>query len=566
MTRPHGPFSRHAAINVLPLLVALAAGCVGTIGGDGDGQGGAGHAGVNPATGDPSIAAACSADYAPGHVPIHRLTNVEYNNTVRDLVFTATTPADHFDSASPGLSGFSNDSDGLQISDNIINNYYLGADALAKEVISTKGKAGGAYSKIVTCAPTAAGCAKSTIAAFGARAFRRPLTSDELAGLVAVHTSAGDFDAGLHDVLTSMLVSPKFTFVYSSDARSQTAGAVFALDNYALASRLSYALWQSMPDAELMQAAKDGTLSSPEVLEQQVIRMAKDPRIGNLILTLRNDFLGLTALADPAGTLQGLDDGVRASMVGEVDAVINDVVKQNRSFLELITSTTTLADKATADLYGVSFTGSDPATPQKISLPANRRGIVTSPAVLTATAGATNYTHPVKRGKWVTEKITCTPPPPAPAVLPPLNLDPNTGTTPRQKLEEHVRNEPCHTCHVQMDAAGLGLENFDVFGKWRDSYGPGLATIDATGALLDGTKFTNPGQMYDALAKESGTSACLAQQIMAYALTRATTTTDDACVSHAIGAAAVTPTSSFTELLTKVVRSRQFFMQTGEAP
>lgn len=548
---------------VLPsvaLAGALACACVGSIG-DGDGSGNR----AGPPTGDPVIDKACSATYSPGHVSIHRLTNEEYNNTVRDLLHTKSRPADGFDPSSRGLSGFSNDSDGLAISDVLVASYYSAAEALAKEVIASKSKTGGAYAQIVTCAPSTT-CAETTVKTLASRAYRRPVTDAELSTLIGIYKNDSDFDTGLGDVIAALLMNPKFLFVYVTDPQSQVQGAPFVIDAHGLAARLSYALWQTMPDAELSQLADDGKLNDPEVIRGQVLRMLKDPKVDSLLKSLRNDWAGLSTLADPQGKLVGLDDGVRLSMVGEVDTFLKDLVNGDKSLLNVVSGTYSFADKTMATYYGVPFTGQDAATFARVTLPANRRGIVTSVAILTATAGDVAYTHPVHRGKWMTHQILCTPPPPPPGGLPGVDFNPAKGGTAREKLLAHVNNAACIGCHQVMDTVGLGLENYGPFGQWRDAYPETAGAIDASGTLPDGKSFTRPVEMLDDIAQDDQTRACLAQQMMAYALTRAITSPDDLCVAKAIGTASVTPNGSFSDLVIKVVRSRQFFMQTGEAP
>jgi hypothetical protein len=544
--------------------------CIGKIG-DGDGDGGEGRGSSPPATpvdsaGDPTIASKCSSTYSPGHVPIHRLTNDEYTNTVRELLHTSSRPGDAFAPSAVGRSGFSNDSDSLTISDERVDAYYSAAQALAKEVIASKATPNGAYSKLVTCTPSDA-CAQSTIAALGARAYRRPLTPAELTALRAVFNSQSDFDTGISDVVIALLMSPKFLFVYTTSPQSRVQDAVFPVDSYALAARLSYALWQSMPDDELSQLARDGKLSDPAIVRGQVARMLKDAKIESLLKSLRDDWAGLGAMAEPTGTLPGLQDSLRGSMVGEVDGFINDLVRSDRSFLSVLTGTSSFANEAMAKYYGVPFQGPDVNAFVKVNLPPNRRGIATSAAVLTNTAGDANYTHPVHRGKWVTNKILCTQIPPPPPGVPLVSFDPAQagGATPRQRLESHVANPACIGCHKVMDAVGFGLENYDPFGKWRDSY-PGIGPVDASGVLPSGEPFKQAAEMYDDIAREEQTQACLAQQVLGYVLTRAMTSSDDLCVSKAIGTASVTPTGTFSDLVTKIVGSRQFFMQTGEAP
>jgi hypothetical protein len=549
--------------------VLTTAACVGQIGDGGSGGGGGAGAGADGGGAGSGITTqACGSAYAPGHVAIHRLTNDEYDNTVQDLLFTTTTPATAFDPSPAGESGFSNDSNALIISDDLIASYYTAGEALAKAVIASKGHAGGAYSQIVTCTPSTA-CAQTTVTNLATRAYRRPVTPAEVTTLMGVYSNDTDFDTGLQDVINAILVNPKFIFVYTTDPQSQVAGATFAVDDYAIAARLSYALWQTMPDDELFQLAQAGKLSDPATLQSQVARMLKDTRVLHMLKSLRNDWAGLLTLADPNGTLVGLSDDTRAAMVGEVDAFLQDLVTNDRSFLNVLTGNYAFVNQTMATYYGVPFTGTDPTAYVQVSLPADRTGLVSTPGILTATAGDVAYTHPVHRGHWVTQKITCTPPSPPPQNTNETFSNPSTsGESPREALAQHTSNPACAGCHVAMDALGLGLENYDMFGKWRTTYPNVPGTIDASGTLPppSGKAFTDALSMYAELAVDDGTRACLAQQVMAYALTRALTSPDDLCVVNAIGTASVTPGGSFSETMNMIVQSRQFLMQTGEAP
>jgi hypothetical protein len=386
---------------------------------------------------------------------------------------------------------------------------------------------------------------------------------------MGVYNNDTDFDTGIQDVINAILVNPKFIFEYTTSPQSQVAGATFAIDDYAIASRLSYALWQTMPDDTLFQLAQTGQLHEPATLQAQVARMLKDPRVSNMLQSLRDDWAGLLTLADPKGTLVGLSDDVRSAMVGEVDAFLQDLVTSDKSFLEVLTGKYAFVNQTMATYYGVAFPGTDPTAYVQVALPADRTGLVTTPGILTATAGDVAYTHPVHRGHWLTQKITCTPP-----SLPPNNTNetfsnPSTaGESPRQALAQHTSNPACAGCHVSMDALGLGLENYDPFGLWRTTYPNVPGPIDASGTLPPPSDeaFTDGLTMYADLAAADGTRACLAQQVMAYALTRALTSTDDLCVVGSIGTTSVTPTGSFSDTMNQIVQSRQFLMQTGEAP
>jgi hypothetical protein len=551
------------------------AACVGSIGDGGPGGLGSssdnGSAGADGGAGTGAgvvMTQSCGSNYAPGHVGIHRLTNDEYNNTVHDLLFTTATPGTGFDPSPAGQSGFSNDSEALVLSDDLIASYYSAAESLAQGVIASKGTAGAAYSKIVTCTPSTT-CAQTVVSNVAKRAYRRPVTSAEVATLMGVYSNNTDFDTGIRDVINAILVNPKFLFVAATGPGAQVAGATFAVDDYTLASRLSYALWQTMPDDALFQLAEAGQLHEPAMLQGQVTRMLKDARASRMLLSLRNDWAGLFTLADPNGHLVGLADDVRAAMVGEVDAYLQNLAANDRSFLEVLTGQYAFVNQTMATYYGIPFTGSDSKAYVQVSLPADRTGLLTTPAIMTATAGDVAYTHPVHRGHWVTQKITCTPPSPPPPGTNETFTNPSTaGLPPRQALAAHTSNPKCAGCHASMDALGLALENYDMFGKWRTTYPNVPGTIDASGTLPPPSNepFTGPLSMSADLAGDDGTRACLAQQVMAYVLTRALTSPDDKCVAKAIGTTSVTPTGSFSQTIGMIVQSRQFLMQTGEAP
>jgi Protein of unknown function (DUF1592)/Protein of unknown function (DUF1588)/Protein of unknown function (DUF1587)/Protein of unknown function (DUF1595)/Protein of unknown function (DUF1585) len=546
----------------VPFLLLAVAACTGEISG---GELGPGAAPPPGGANDPAVASKCGTTYAPGHASMHRLTNAEYANTVRDLLFTTSRPSDKFPPDGAGLSGYSNDSDHLSVSPDLVLAYYDAAESLAAEVLASKGKAGGAYGKLVTCDTSASTCAKDTVTALASRAFRRPATDAEVTTLLGVRANDADFDTGLADVLITLLISPKFLFTPILGAQARTANAVFALDDHATATRLSYFLWQTMPDDELRQLADAGKLADAATLRAQTLRMLKDPRASSLLGVMRNELAGLATLASPTGTLAGLPENVRASMIGEVDAFFADLLASDGSLLAIVTGDHSYVDKTLADYYGVPFTGASPATFVKV--PAKgRTGLVTSAAILTATAGDVAFTHPVKRGKWATQRLLCSEPPAPPPGIPTVNFDPSAGGTPREKLATHTASPACSGCHQVMDTVGLGLENFDPFGKWRTTYAGSGALIDASGTLPSGATFKQATDMYAEIGQDDATRACLARQVFSYALARAATSQDDRCVASAMGAAAVTPTGKLSQLMTMLVTSNQFLMQAGEAP
>jgi hypothetical protein len=378
---------------------------------------------------------------------------------------------------------------------------------------------------------------------------------------MAVFDSQPTFDEGLHDALIAMLISPRFLFV-SVEPPSANSNAAYPLDDYALASRLSYFLWQTMPDDALFAAAASRTLSTDDGLDTQVHRMLLDPRSKRLGQTLTREWGGLESLA--SSSIAGLDDALRTAMIQEMDLFMSNLIANDRSLLDLVNGGYSFVNKPLADLYGIPFLGSDPNRFVQVALPnTTRMGVVTQAGLLTATAGAPDVTHPVRRGLWVTQRVMCTPPPPPPPNVP--SLDPNVGAVSiRDRLNQHASSPACSGCHVRMDAVGLGLENYDPFGRWRDTYPGQSARIDASGTLPDGYAFSGPFDMFKRLASEADVRSCLAKQLLSLALTRATDGASDGALANAIGATQVTDVGTLSGVISQIVRSPQFRQQVGE--
>ena len=294
--------------------------------------------------------------------------------------------------------------------------YYAAATALAKEVIASKGVAAGAYSSLVTCNATQPACAQQTVSTLAKRALRRPVTAADLdatSGLMAVFSASGTFDQGLYDVIVSLLMHPEFLMIPVVNAASLDPTATFKLDDYEVASRLSYFLWQSMPDDALTGAADQGTLQQPNVLRTQALRMLSDTRATNLKNVLRDEYASLLSLERTDLTQLGQTNALRDAMVGETDAFLADILTNDRSALTLLTGTQSFVNKALADWYGLSFpTGQNTAT--FLAVAGGRTGIGAQASVLVNTAGGSpTFTNPIKRGHWIANKLLCINPPPA---------------------------------------------------------------------------------------------------------------------------------------------------------
>ena len=514
--------------------------------------------------GDPTNAAAPSSHYA-----LRRLTNQEYTNTVQALLYTKQTPGAMFQESLPGSSGYTNDSQALDISSTLVASYYSAATSLAKEVLASKGMAGGAYSKLVTCDATQTACAQQTVSALAKRALRRPVTPTDLdatTGLMGAFTAGGTFDQGLNDVIIALLMHPEFLMIPVVDVASLDPAAMFKLDDYEVAARLSYFLWQSMPDDALTATADQGSLHDPATLRVQVTRMLSDARSTNLKNVLRDEYAGLLSLARTDLTQLGQTNALRDAMVGETDAFLSDILTNDRSPLTLLTGTQSFVNKTLADWYGLTFPSGQDAT-KFMPLASARTGLGAQASVLINTAGGSpTFTNPVKRGHWIASKLLCINPPPPPPNIPPLPPASQANPTVRQRLEAHLNAPACTACHVAMDAVGLGAENYGPFGKWRTTYDDNTP-IDATGTLPgDNTAFADSAAMYQALGNSETAKSCVALQIMKLALSRDLLTAGDTAVAGTIAAAGVTPTSHFSDFISSIVTTNQFLQQTGEAP
>ncbi|MEO8983737.1 MAG: DUF1592 domain-containing protein [Polyangiaceae bacterium] len=552
-------------------VAAFTIGCTGVIGGASGRESGASAAGATSRT-DPNTATPPQTD-ATGHYALRRLTNQEYTNTVQDLLFTKQAPGATFQESLPGASGYTNDSQTLDISSALVASYYAVATALAKEVIASKGTAGGAYAKLVTCDATQAPCAQQTVSTLAKRALRRPVTATDLdasSGLMAVFSASGTFDQGLYDVIASLLMHPEFLMIPVVDAQSLNPAAIFKLDDYEVASRLSYFLWQSMPDDTLIASADNGTLHEPDVLRTQVTRMLSDARATSLKNVLRDEYAGLLSLTRTDFTQLGQSNALRDSMVGETDAFLADIISNDRSALTLLTSTQSFVNKTLADWYGLSFpAGQGAAT--FAPLPSTRTGLGAQASVLVNTAGGSpTFTNPIKRGHWLASKLLCINPPPPPPNVPPLPPASQANPTVRERLAAHLSAPACTACHVAMDAVGLGAENYGPFGQWRTAYAD-QSPVDASGTLpndgtSNGAAFTDSASMYQALGASQTATTCVALQLMKLALSRDLSAVTDQSVASVLAQSAVTPTSRFSDLIGGVATTQEFLQQTGEAP
>ncbi|HEX8915538.1 MAG TPA: DUF1592 domain-containing protein, partial [Humisphaera sp.] len=358
-----------------------------------------------------------------------------------------------------------------------------------------------AYKKVFIASPgpgvTEDVAARTNLQQFLRRAYRRPPMPDEVESLFklykATRADGESFEGAVRLCCTAVLASPHFLFRVEVDPTSVVGGdpnkpVPYAIGDYELASRLSYFLWSSMPDDELLGAAGTRKLRDPKGLEEQVMRMLADPRASALVENFIGQWLELRNLDDYAPDKQAYpqwDDALKSAMKRETELLFGAIVKEDRSVLELLTADYTYLNERLAKHYGIPNVAGEQF--RKVSLAGTKRGgLLTQASILTVTAMPTR-TSPVKRGKFILENVLGTPPPPPPPDVAPLKdsaADVSKATL-KQRLEAHRADPNCAVCHIRMDAIGFSLENYDAIGAWREKDGP--FPIDASGKLPDGS-------------------------------------------------------------------------------
>ena len=401
---------------------------------------------------------------------------------------------------------------------------------------------------------------------FATLAYRRPAGVEEIDRLAKFVTSAmkqGDtFERGIQLAMQAVLVSPNFLFRGELQPEPDNPKAVHPVNEYALASRLSYFLWSSMPDEELFALAAKGRLRKN--LDAQINRMLKDTRSRTLVENFGGQWLQLRNLriATPdAKTFPDYDDTLRAAMQQETEAFFEHIIREDRPVLDFLNANYTFVNERLARHYG--FKGVTGETFQRVSLKGTgRAGVLTHGAVLTLTSNPTR-TSPVKRGKYVLENILGTPPPPAPPDVPELKEVKLTGTL-RQRMEQHRENPTCASCHSRMDPIGFGMENFDGIGVFRkqDEGFP----IDPSGQLVSGEKFAGAPDLANMLAKEKRDEfvRCLSEKLLTYAIGRGMEFYDK-CALDEISAGVAKRGYRFSSLVREIVHSVPFQQRRGEA-
>lgn len=430
--------------------------------------------------------------------------------------------------------------------------------------------------KILTCRPAAAAgeevCARAILAKLARQAFRKPVSDENLEELLGAYhdgRAEGDFESGIRVALQFILASPEFVFRPEKVPAGTKPGALYKLGDLELASRLSYFLWSSIPDEELIAAASRGELQNPSVLEQQVRRMIADPRSEALASNFASQWLRLRGLPDTNPDVYlypDSDDNLLRSMQRETELFFDSVVRENRGVVDLLTAEYTFVDERLAKHYGIPNVIGNRF--RRVTLTdENRFGLLGQGSILTATSFS-NRTSPVVRGKWVLEQLLGVAPPVPPPNVPPLEENNVLGGEPlklrsvRERMEAHRRMEPCSSCHKIMDPIGLALENFDAVGAWR-SRDSGIP-VDPAGQLVDGTPVAGPVQLRKALVDRSGAFVDnFTARLLTYALGRVLSPADMPTVRKIVRDAG--PDHRFEALVLGIAKSTPFQMRRAQS-
>jgi hypothetical protein len=522
----------------------------------------------------------CGLKRDPGRVTIRRLNRTEYNNTIRDLVGVPFQPADDFPADDVGY-GFDNIGDVLTLPPLLMEKYLAAAEKITDEAFNSPEL----KKKLIGDPPPShakpgkkMAAARDVLGRFARRAFRRSVTKEEVdrfAGLVELADKNGDsYEKGIELALQAILVSPHFLFRIELDKEPGNPDAVHAVNDFEMATRLSYFLWSSMPDDELLTLAEKGTLRKDGNLKKQIERMLKDSKARALVENFAGQWLQLrnlrTAAPDPE-TYPAFDDSLRSAMVKETELFFEAVVKEDRSILDFLDADFTFVNERLAKHYGIAGVKGDefrrvsftPSSPGQGGEGRVRGGVLTQASILTLTSNPTR-TSPVKRGKWILENILGTPPPPPPPDVPELKEGKEvvlSGSL-RQRMEQHRVKPDCAICHDKLDPLGFGFENFDGIGGWRTK--DGKFDIDSSGVLPDGKTFKGPAELRSILKGRSQEFCrCLSEKMLTYALGRGLEYYDK-CAVYDIEARTEKNQYRFSALIFAVVQSEPFQNRRGK--
>ena len=468
--------------------------------------------------------AKCESEHEPGRVTVRRLNRIEYENTLRDLL-GATVEAARELPVDPAGNGFDNQGDTLFIPPVLMEKYLDTTKRILNEALANPA----AKEKLFIAQPsetvTTSEAARKILAKLLPRAFRRPVSDEEIAARVTIVERAIErkqpFEEAVKVAVQSILLSPYFLFRIEKNQAPENSTEAYPITDHELAVRLSYFLWSTMPDQELIDFADQGKLHEPEVLHVQVERMLADPKSIALASNFASQWFGFRDMRTHEMDIRrfGAFGGVRDDMYQESLTFFDSLFRENAPIVDVIDCNYAYLNERLANHYGVPNVKGNEI--QKVALPDRRRGGVLGMGSTLVVTSYPTRTSPIIRGKWVLEQLLGTPPPPPPPNVKPVtqNDEVKDGLTLRKRLENHRVNPACASCHAKMDPIGFGLENFDGIGAWRDKDN-GLP-IDNASVFPDGSTVTGPEGIKDALlARKDLFIRQFVEKMLIYALGR----------------------------------------------
>jgi hypothetical protein len=422
------------------------------------------------------------------------------------------------------------------------------------------------HRSIFTCTPdgkNTAACARVILRNFARRAFRRAVSDEEIDRLMtlfkASQADGESFEESIKLALNAVLVSPHFLFRVEMDQETKDPQGIYLVNEYELASRLSYFLWSTMPDEELFTLARRNELRKTGVLEQQVRRMLRDRKAETFVENFAGQWLQLRTLdrlTPDKEDFPAFDDVLRRSMRTEVEIFFTQMLREDRSILDFLDTDFTYLNERLAEHYGIEGVKGDKFVRTKLT-GGRRGGILMMGGVLAVTSNPTR-TSPVKRGKWILENVLGTPPPPPPPGVELLNESKEaiTSGSLRERMEKHRKNADCAGCHQRLDPLGFGFENYDAIGAWRTKDGP--FTIDPSGSLPGGQAFSDPVELKKLLRqRDEDFTRCLTEKLLTFATGRGMEPADKPYVDQIVRTVAKN-NYRFSVLLLEVLRSDPF--------
>jgi hypothetical protein len=420
--------------------------------------------------------------------------------------------------------------------------------------------------RIFVCTPASeadeSACAKKILSTLAQRAYRQAPSAIDLDTLLSFYQNGrknGGFDAGIEQAVSRILADPRFVFRFEREPGNVPAGRPYRISDVELASRLSFFLWSSIPDDELLGLAMQNKLHDPATLEAQTRRMLKDPRSETLVTDFGDQWLYLRELKNQRPEAKEFNDNLRQAFRRETELLLDSILREDRNVVDLLNADYTFVDETLAKHYGIPDVRGSRFRRVPVTDDA-RRGLLGQSSFLLVTSVA-NRTSPVARGKWVLENLMGTPAPLPPPNVPPLDTDASAQqpTSVRQRMEQHRANPVCAACHKIMDPIGFSLENFDLIGRYRVK--DGTASIDASGQLVDGTKLDGAASLRRALLSRSDVFVqTMTEKLLTYGAGRALKYYDMPVV-RSITREAAKNDNKFSALIVGIVKSDPFQMR-----